>query len=111
MEYGMLDNEKTVREWMQEALKARSEIVDLNSEIEEQQNLLETQDKIIRDLKCISNAFADVVSSFEPLSEDEIWEQAIKYLSETNLNKETLPDRMKYHIQKAYETGYKKAQH
>ena len=47
----MLDNEKSCKEWMQETYKLRSENIDLNLEIKEQQNLLRTQDKIIRDLK------------------------------------------------------------
>ena len=60
----------------------------------------------------ISKGFADVVSSFEP-TDDEIWEKADEYLLSTNLNKDTLPERMKYHIRKAFDAGilWYKAKH
>ena len=58
----MNDDKKGYKEWMHEALKSRSEINDLREEIQEQQVLLEHQDKIIRDLREPASHFSEVVS-------------------------------------------------
>lgn len=62
----MNDDKKGYKEWMHEALKSRSEINDLNEEIQEQQVLLEHQDKIIRELREQASHFSEVVSVSEP---------------------------------------------